>query len=152
MGEGGLYFLQTGWDALLRRAQPDCECDQLLLCSVMKVALDSTARFVSGGDDARARPDELGTGGRVRDGRWHALAESGKALLRVRRERFVARRPGDDETPQAAFDEDRRADGGAQAVRARDLGGVAGGVDIAVDAGGLSGVEHHRRQVPPALW
>ena len=63
----------------------------------MKVALDSTPRFVSGGGDARARRDEFGTGGRVRDGRCHELAESGKTLLRVRRERFVARRPGDDE-------------------------------------------------------
>src|SRR5262249_57169285 len=78
--------------------------------------------------------------------------ESGETLLCVRWERLVARGSRDDEAPQAAFDEDRRADGGAQTVEGGDLGGIAGGVGIALDAGRTAGVEHDRREVPPALW
>src|SRR5262249_58691527 len=40
--------------------------------------------------------------------------------------------------------------GGAQTARARDLGGIAGGVVVALDAGWTPGVEHDRRQVRPA--
>src|SRR5919201_42398 len=60
--------LKAGRNPAFGGAQPKGQCDQLLLRSVVEIALDASTGFVAGGDDAGAGSGDFGAHRCVRNG------------------------------------------------------------------------------------
>ena len=131
--------------ALLGELEVDHDVDELLLGAVVEVAAEPAALLVAGLQDARARRGELlarvGVGERVGD----QLGEAGDPLLRVVGQAVRAPGGGDHGAPQAARDDDRRADRRADADRAQAHRELVLELVVAVHAHGAAAAQHPRR-------
>src|SRR5882724_1422129 len=115
------------------RAHREAERDQLLLHTVMEVALDLPAGLVRRRDDAATRLREFGTGFRVGDRGGDQIGELSEPLLVARGERLRAVCRDKHDAPHPAVDGDRRGDRGAPAVAACDVISLAGCLVVAVE-------------------
>ena len=127
-GELGLGLLEqpgNRFGAALQRAlgeaQLQRERDEALLRAVVQVALQPAALGIARAHDARAGGGELvvrvGVGERLRD----EVGEVAQALLGSLGQRALVDRGGDERSPEAVRELDRRGHAGAVAVRAEVL-------------------------------
>src|SRR5919106_3094795 len=114
------YVLEAGGNPALCGAQPKGQRDQLLLSSVVEVALDAPTGFVARGDDAGAGSGDFGAHRRVRNGGRDELGEGGESRLSVGWERFVVSGGYVDASPNSSIDDDRDAGRRPDSAFARD--------------------------------
>ena len=138
---------------LRRRAQPERQRHEPLLCAVVQVALDPPADLIRGGDDPRTRGDQLGPALRVRHRGRDQLGELRHPLLGVGRQRRLPG-PHGDHPPQLAVDVYRQGDRGQYPLTKTHL--RAWNVAVVIDPGGPAGPPDRdgqpgRRVVLPAL-
>ena len=93
---------------------------------------------------------QLGPAVGVRDGGRDQLGKAGELVLDPRRKRVLLNGGHRHHAPQSSLDLDRRASGRPRAALAREQGDAGGIVPEPVDARGLLGLEHQRRDVAPA--
>jgi hypothetical protein len=86
----------------------------------------------------------------VRDRHRHQLRERREACLGIQRQGLLLAGAGGHQAPQAAFDEDRRPDGRADALVADTLGELAGRIAIVVEPDWTARLRHKRGEVPLA--
>src|SRR6266511_6307575 len=115
-----LYALQAGRNASFGGAQPEGQCDQLLLRAVVEITLDAPTGFVAGGDDACPGSGDFGAHGRVRNGSRDEFGEPRESLLCVSWERLLLGRGDVDASPNSAIDDDRDSDRRTDSPVARD--------------------------------
>ncbi len=105
--------------ALLGELEVDHDVDELLLGAVVEVAAEPSPLLVARLQDAGARGRQLLARIGIGEGVGHQLGGAGDALLRVGGQLEGAPAGSDHRAPEAAGDDDRRADRGADAHRAR---------------------------------
>ena len=129
---------------LLQHPQLDGDRDQPLLRAVVQVALEPPALGDAGLEDADRERVELGARLRALQRQRDELREARQALLGVGAERVDGR--DEHQPPRAPAGHDRRGDGGAEAVGAHQLGGVAADLRVVLDPRGPAGAGDDRRQ------